>query len=374
MTFPAIIGVTPYGVRISDRTHWVFVEVTCSDGLTGTGEATLPGFDGTLFALARWASDKLSGQPAWPNVTEQLLRDVRAGRAQWAIASAVEQALWDAQGKRLGVPVSTLLGGALREQIPLYANINRGVAARTPEAFAERARKAADDGFPIIKIAPFDKPNAAANSLTDAEYENAIDVIDAILEATGNSVKLMVDCHWRLDMTRAVRFLEAAASRNLYWVECPMPEQAEYVPALKRLRSVAMSHGMRLAGVETGTGLADFMPWFRDGIYDVVMPDVKYTGGLAETMAIGRAAQSAGVLIAPHNPSGPVCHAASLQLAGASPSFMVLELQYGESDRFRDFVLGGSPVSRAGVAELPKAPGFGIELNRDALADFRITV
>lgn len=369
MNGPTITGIRPYRAIISERTQWVFVEVTCSDGVTGIGEATLPGFEDTLIALTGWASDRLSGQPAWPNVTEQLLRDIRAGRAQWAVASAIEQALWDSQGKRLGVPVSTLLGGALRDSIPLYANINRGVSARTPEAFAARAKEAAAAGYSLVKIAPFDKPNAAANSLTDAEYDNAIAIIDAIKDSCGDTVRLMVDCHWRLDVTRAVRFIEIASTRNLYWVECPMPEQPEYIPALKRLRSVALSNAIRMAGVETGTGLSDFMPWLRDGIYDVIMPDVKYTGGIAETMAIGRAAQSAGVMVAPHNPSGPVCHAASLQLAAACPSFMVLELQFGESDRFADFVSGQAFATSGGTTPVPTAPGLGIELRHEALSD-----
>ncbi len=72
--------------------------------------------------------------------------------------SAIEQALWDLVGKALNAPVHVLFGGRLRDHLPVYANINRATAARTPEGFAENAAAAVADGngFMALKAAPFD--------------------------------------------------------------------------------------------------------------------------------------------------------------------------------------------------------------------------
>ena len=86
-------------------------------------------------------------------------------------------------------------------------------------------------------------------------------------------------------------------------------EEPGAIPALKRWRALCNARGMVLAGLETQIGLAAFEPYLSAGAYDVVMPDVKYVGGLVETVAVAERAAACGVAVSPHNPSGPVCHA-----------------------------------------------------------------
>ena len=142
--------------RISEKTKWIFIEVTCSDGIIGVGEASANGLETALSAYTAFVADRLKGIASLPNAVEHVLRDARGGLPQRAVASAIEQALWDAQGQRLDLSVVDLLGGAVRESIPLYANINRGTDIRSPYGFAATAQRAVAAGFNIIKIAPFD--------------------------------------------------------------------------------------------------------------------------------------------------------------------------------------------------------------------------
>jgi galactonate dehydratase len=136
------------------------------------------------------------------------------------------------------------------------------------------------------------------------------------------------------------------------WFECPLPETPEHFAAIKRLRGKANAAGMRLAGAEQFIGAAGFRPILEQGLYDVVMPDVKYAGGLAECLRIAKLAASHGVACSLHNPSGPVCHAHSLHASAAMESNERLEYQHGETPRFYEIAPGlAAPVG--GSAALP---------------------
>ena len=70
------------------------------------------------------------------------------------------------------------------------------------------------------------------------------------------------------------------------------------------------------------------------GLYDVLMPDVKYAGGYRGMLAIARLCASHNVLFAPHNPTGPIAHLASIQACAAAPEVLWLEHQWAESPLF----------------------------------------
>ena len=98
-----------------------------------------------------------------------------------------------------------------------------------------------------------------------------------------------------------------------------------------------------------------------------MMPDVKYAGGLAEMLRIGAALAAHGVEVSPHNPSGPVSHAASLHVCSALRECDMLEMQFDETSLFDAFC--GHEISgvRAGVATVPQGPGLGVSLDRTLL-------
>lgn len=353
--------------RISEKTHWTFIEVVCSDGIVGIGEASTNGMETALRAYAGMLGAHLAGLQALPNAVDHVLRDARGGLPQRAVASAVEQALWDAQGKRLGLPVTDLLGGATRDSVPLYANINRGTDVRSPGGFATSAGRAVASGFRAIKLAPFDGVGEGAPTKDAIAFHAGLDCIAAVCDAVGTDIDVMVDCHWRLDEPRAAQLLDFAADRNLYWVECPIAETPHRLPELRRLKQRATDLGVRLAGMEKGVSPADFQPYIAEQLYDVLMPDVKYDGGLGATRHIAEAALSAGIFIAPHNPTGPICYAASVAVSATLPNLLFLEVQFGESDLFWDLVGGAYPFVDGSVA-VSTEPGFGVTLKPDVLA------
>jgi galactonate dehydratase len=111
------------------------------------------------------------------------------------------------------------------------------------------------------------------------------------------------------------------------------------------------------------------MPYIERGLYDVLMPDVKYAGGLAEMARISDCAARHGVAIAPHNPSGPISHAYSLHLGATLAGFSTLEHQYDETPAFFDIATGDLPSPINGASRLPGTAGLGVGLDPAALTD-----
>jgi len=362
-----IAAVEFLGVNVTPKTNWCFLLVRAADGRTGLGECTLANQEPLLAAEAARLAANVAGQDARDR--NRLARPVphaQGGLVAHTVLSAFEQALWDLAGQEAAAPIHRLLGGALRDTLALYANINRGADPRTPEGFADAARRAAAQGFRGVKLAPFEPLvwEDAADPAQRAAYAQGVARIEAVREAVGPGVDVMVDAHWRFSPGGAAALIRDLAPLGLHWLECPVAEanRAE----IRRLRGLANDRGMRLAGAEALAGLAAYRPVIEAGCYDVLMPDVKHAGGLEEIRRIAALAQTAGVEIAPHNPTGPVCHAHSLHLCATIANFLFLEVQFGETPRFFDLARGADLTFRDGASALPQAPGLGLALDEDA--------
>lgn len=364
MTVATIRSIDGHAVRASPKTIWVFVRVRDSEGHTGWGEATLAGQELQLAAALAPVAARLQGTSAHPSSDPIGRCGVgRADRAGAAIASALDQALWDLAGRRSDRTMREVIGTPVLDLIPLYANINRRTLDRTPGGFAASARKAIADGFDTVKIAPFDGVRPGSDENISAGIARAA----AVRTEIGPSRRLFVDCHWRFDLFNASKALDALAELGVSWFECPLPEHPENFDGLRQLRAKSNRLGAVLAGCETETALEGFRPFIDAGTYDVLMPDIKYAGGMAEFRRIAEYAAIHGMEVAPHNPSGPVSHVASLQLCATLPGMTILEHQYDESPVFTSILADRLPISRNGSSELPIGAGLGITLDAGML-------
>lgn len=352
------------GVNVTPKTNWSFILVRTEDGRTGTGECTLANQEALLEAeTARLAANLLGEDALARNRIARLIPHAPGGLVAHAVLSAFEQALWDLAGQAAGRPIHALLGGRLRDAVPLYANINRGANPRTPEGFAAAARRAAAEGFRAVKLAPFEPLvwEDAADAAQRGAYAQGLARIAAVRGAVGPDIDIMVDAHWRFSPGGAARLVQDVAPFGLFWLECPVSEANH--AAIRRLRAMANDRGMRLAGAETLAGLGAYRAIIEAGCYDVLMPDIKYAGGHEEIRRIAALAQTAGIEIAPHNPTGPVCHAHSVHLCATLPNLLPLEVQFGETERFFTLVTGHDLRFERGSATLPDGPGLGDALD-----------
>jgi galactonate dehydratase len=351
------------GINVTPKTNWCFLEVHTGDGLTGLGECTLANNEPLLEAeAARLAANVTGADARHRNRLARVIPHAPGGLVAATVLSAFDQALADLAAQRAGQPLHLFLGGALRDPVRLYANINRGANPRSPEGFAAAATRAVAQGFRAVKLAPFE-PLVWEDGFCDANraaYAEGLARIAAVRAAVGPGVEVMVDAHWRFSPGGAAALVRDVAEFRLFWLECPVAEanRAE----IARLRGMANDRGMRLAGAESLAGLVAYRPVIEAGCYDVLMPDAKHAGGLEEIRRIAALAQTAGIEVAPHNPTGPVCHAHSVHLCSVIPNFLLLEVQFGETEAFFDIVEGESLRFVAGEAKLPQASGLGVRL------------
>ncbi len=241
-----------------------------------------------------------------------------------------------------------------------YANINRATTNRTPEGFVAVAKQAIAQGYTAFKAAPFDDltPALCSTRMGQERLHHGITCLQALRDAIGPSARLMVDCHWRLDELRASQLLKDLAPFKLHWFECPLPEIPQNSAALQRLKKIANDQGVLTAGAETLIGVQGFQPLFDAGIYDVVMPDVKYCGGPWVMAQIAQRAYDAGVQFSPHNPSGPLASLHSLNVASVVPQCDMVELQSQESPFFDALLPGLHPALIQGSFAAPQQTGL----------------
>lgn len=358
-------------VRISDRTCWIFVTLADDEGNAGIGEASLQGREDVVVTAVRNLAPGVLGAPAAPFPGSAFAPCLLP---EAAAASAIDQALWDLAARRVGRSVASLAGGERRSGVPEYANINRRTHDRSPEGFARSARDALGAGHAAFKIAPFDEvvPAAHAEGRVEAAAALGLARAAAVRDAVGPGRPVMIDCHWRFDEPSAAAMIRRAGELGLAWVECPIVETVANIPAIRRLRSLANERGMRLAGCEELVGIEAFRPFIEAGAYDVLMPDVKYCGGIGEMLRIAEVMARRGVAFSPHNPSGPVCHAASLQVCAAVPGMDRLEVQFDESPLFTTLLREDLAPVETGSEPVPPGPGLAVTLDGATVAATRV--
>jgi galactonate dehydratase len=340
------------------RQNWHFVEIDTDEGLIGLGEASLEWRERAVAAAVDELAPLLIGED--PNLIEHHWQRLhrhgfwRGGVILTSAISAIDQALWDIKGKRLGVPVYDLLGGPTRRRVRLYTH----VGGTTPEATAEHALKMVADGFTALKLGVPRTPAAHGES---ALIRATVARVEAVRQAVGDDVELMLDNHGQLAPGDAIELCRAVAPCGLLFLEEPVPPDTP--AALAKVAAARLP--VRLATGERLFTKWDYWPVLTGGLVDVAQPDICHAGGISELRKIAAVAEAGYVKIAPHNPNGPVATMASVHLAAAIPNFLILEFA---QQPLRAAVQRQGLVVRDGWAELPDRPGLGIELNDDVIA------
>jgi len=363
-----ITEIEPVVIHVNHRGDWVFLLVHTDTGITGLGEASHSSNDALLLDLLARVKPQLIGQSALNvHALWQKLARLNAGRIGHTLLSGIEMALWDLFGQAVGQPIHALLGGALRPRLRLYANINRHVRGRSPEGFATAARQAVDEGFTAIKLAPFDELSERNHIRTGpkAAWRAGVERVRAVREAIGDDIELAVDCHSRMEQSEAILVGQALADCNLFWYEEPVHHSLP-----DELAAVTKAVPMPTASAESIFGLEAFRPFFQTHVVDVIMPDVKHAGGLLETKNIAEAARINGLLVAPHNPSGPVASVASGHVCAVLRNFYILEYAWGEVD-WRAQLLEPAEQIVDGHLLVSDVPGLGHRLNPALVASHR---
>jgi galactonate dehydratase len=344
--------------------NWLFVKVSTDEGLYGWGEGSLHGAIESVETAIHELGAVLVGQD--PSGVERHWQAMyhawrwRGGPTLMTALGALDIALWDLEGKRLGVPVYRLLGGPYRSALRVYSS-HWLAGATTAEQAHAGAQEAIRRGFSAFKWSPFDAETLRSNERR--AIAQAASLMAAARDGAGPEAEIFVECAERLSPRTAVLAARAMLPYWPGWFEEPIPfENAKAMVQLQRELPVPIATGERLLS------RWEVRPLLEEGGCQVLQPDVMHAGGLTEVKRIAALADTYYIPVAPHNPGGPICNLAAMHLAAAIPNFLILEEMEGERT-LRDEVCTEPVRYAAGLFELPTGPGLGTDLKLDVLAE-----
>lgn len=344
------------------RTNWVFVKVITDSGLYGVGEATLEYREPTVVQAIKELERYLVGKD--PHNIEAFWHDAyrdaywRGGVVLMSALAGVEMALWDIKGKALGVPVYQLLGGKVRDSVKCYANA-WFAGAKKPEEFAQKAKIAVKNGFSGLKWDPFGKEYL---NIDPKHLNEALDCIAAVKDAVGDQVHLIIEGHGRFNVPTAVRIGNALEKFGILWFEEPIPPDDK-----KGIAWVRSKIATSVSGGERLYSRFEYADYLRMECADFWQPDVSHAGGIMEVRKIAAMAESHYIPVCPHNPSGPVANAATLQLAACIPNFYLLETMANDIPWRADVSTEKVKFENSEMF-IPDLPGLGIDINEEEIA------
>ncbi len=329
----------------------VWVKVTLEDGTWGLGSST---YSRPVAAIIQdHLAPQLLGQDGFAieRLADMMFRLTKlygtAGLASYAI-SAIDLALWDAKGKALGLPVYSLIGGALKDRIYCYSTGN------DIDWYQEL-------GFTAHKLAC---PYGPADGL-DGLRKN-VELIAQVRDKVGDACEIMLDCWMSLDVDYAVRLAEALRPYRVKWIEeCLIPEDFDAHAELR-----ARLPWQTLTAGEHWHSHVPFQYALKHNLVDILQPDIEWVGGLTTCIKIAHAAEAAGKKVILHTGARtPYGQHFSVAMAavpwieyfiGAPPGIPLNESTW----------LPGMASAVDGWLEVSDEPGFGLGIEESWLEPF----
>ncbi len=347
-----------FQIPVNKRGGWLLVRLRTDAGVTGIGDASHGYDEPKTIAHLKQFTEALKGRSFSEIEYLRTVAHPLVKPGEHAVAAAlggIEQALWDIAGQVYGVPTCDLFGGRILDSVRNYANINRATTDRSPADFAGLAARAVQQGFTAIKLASFDGfPKDPAK--VEAHIAKGIACIGAVRDAIGRAPDVLVDAHSNFTVERGLKLAEELGKHRLFWLE-------EVVRGIPGLAAINRQAKMRTAGGEDLFGVQEFYRYASGGAADVLMPDIKYCGGLLELKKIAAMAEGAGLAVSPHGPASPVGNLAAAHVCVTLPNFLILECAFGEVEWRAEILDPPEQLAPGGMLTVANRPGFGATLN-----------
>jgi galactonate dehydratase len=366
-----------------------FVRMETDDGLVGWSEYSEVSWSPGLTAVIEALAEHVIGRD--PRAFARLSVELRAlmrmspgGLASQAVA-AIENACIDLAGKAAGLPAYALFGGPVRDRVRAYWShcgsfrATRGDVLGTPpldgiDGWEALGREVRERGFTAAKTNPVLYGPAGAQ-LANPGFAPGLepsrlpgdDVIaaaraqlEALRAGAGPEVELLLDLNFSVRGEGLVRFGRALDDLGLGWLEVDLHEPEALADARSRIATP-------IASCEAIYGVGGYRPYLQARAADVAIVDVVWNG-LWESVRIAGLAAAFEVNVAPHNFYGHLATHTSLHLAAAVPNVRILELEVDDVPWHADLV-DHAPVLRDGYVQIPDGPGWGCNVDEEAVAE-----
>ncbi|MGW0217374.1 galactonate dehydratase [Micromonospora chokoriensis] len=343
--------------------RWLFCRVETDEGLVGWGEPVVEGRAEVVRSAVEVLSEYLIGadplriEQHWQILTKGGF--YRGGPILSSAVAGLDQALWDIAGQAYGAPVHALLGGAVRDRVRVYS----WIGGDEPGEIADAAAAQVAAGLTGIKMNASGRLSAIP---TSAEVDAVVGRVAAAREVLGPDRDIALDFHGRAGLAAVRRILPELTGLRPFFVEEPvLPDQAHHLRDIVAGTPIPVATGERLYGRN------EFLGPLQAGVA-VIQPDLSHAGGISEVRRIAALAETYGALLAPHCPLGPISLAASLQVAFATPNFLIQEqsigIHYNVGSELLDYVVDPAPFRFVDghIARFDR-PGLGITVDEAAV-------
>ena len=361
-----ITDIKAFPVWVGTRNQ-MLVKVETDEGIYGWGESGVSSRELAVKGVVEHYREWLIGRDPMQRgaLWQEMYRSqyFEGGRVLTGAISAIDIALYDIAGKKLGVPVYELLGGKHRDWVPTFAT----GSGNTPEEMIDVARRIIASGFDCFRLHRNYEP----------EEENVYEPREAIAlsaeglikarEALGTRPVIGYDFHHRLSVAEAASFCQMMPSHTLDFLEEPIRDEtpAAY-EALRGMTQIPFAIGEEFASKW------QFLPYIEMGLNNYVRIDICNVGGLTEAMKVVGWAEAHYIDLMPHNPLGPICVAATSHMAMAAANFSWLEIRESpgeELDFYSKEVFPVQPEIGPGRVTVLDQPGLGVEVDEASLTE-----
>ena len=363
-----ITDIKPYPVWVGNRNQLV-IKVETDEGIYGLGESGLSGRELAVIGALKHFREFLIGKDPMQRglIWQELYRSqyFEGGRVLLAAQSALDIALHDIVGKALGVPVYQLLGGKHRDIIPCFAT----TGGESGEAMLESVKLLWKHDWRVMRMMPLTPKKTASPDIFEPResIHYTAKWLTKIREEMGGELTLGIDYHHRLSLAETASFCQRMPVGTLDFLEEPIRDETpEAYEALRKLTSVPFAVGEEFASKW------QFLPYIERHITDYARIDICNVGGFTEAMKVAGWAEAHYIDLMPHNPLGPICTAATIQLAAAVPNFSWLEVRTTQTENLyygqdgvndAELLFPVQPRLIGTSFHVPEAPGLGVDFD-----------
>lgn len=342
---------------------FIYVKIHTEDGLYGIGEASLSGRRAAVVGALEQIAPLLIGRDATriEHIWQDIFRGTfwRGGPVLQSALAGIDIALWDLNGKALGVPVHRLLGGLARQKVLVY----RHVGGNTPKQLVERSQKLLEEGWKVLRISPIvckgDGDDGDGGFNPRQAIINGVAHMAALREAVGPEVEIIFEVHTRLSPPQAIDLCSQLEPYHPFYVEDPI--RSENPGAFRTLRQHTK--------VPIGTGEQLHHKWayrelIEEELIDYLRVDICHTGGITEGKKLAHLAEMHYQELATHYTSSPISSAAMLNLNLSIANCAVQE--HSIPPAWMNDVVEHDLRVEGGYLMASDRPGLGIEINEEA--------
>ncbi|WP_316575356.1 mandelate racemase/muconate lactonizing enzyme family protein [Nocardia canadensis] len=356
---PARLPVKIVSIETLVREPVAVVRVRTDDGVEGIGQTAPYAAEMTSQVLHSMVARFFLGRDPWDveTLVENCLQTYYKFPSTflYRALAGLDTAVWDILGRATGQPVSKLLGGHVRDSIPVYASSMRRDIGPDEEA-ARLLEHIETDGFEAVKI----RVGSAMGRDRDVAVRRTERIIARVRDKLGENIAISADANGGFTAARAIRVGRMLEDYAYHHFEEPCP-----YAQLEQTAQVTAALDIAVSGGEQDNSLSQFNRMIAGRVVDIVQPDIGYLGGISRARKVAVLAEAAGIPCTPHCANDSLLQVFTLHLAVAMPACSQAQEWSIEETPWSRNIYHPLPTVVDGRVAAPTGPGWGVSLDPD---------